>query len=116
PWPDNGRLDDTTLLTRIGRTLRAFHDTVADFTPPVDAVWRYPDMAADASVYADARGIVGCHNDPAAWNVVVHDERVVLIDWDVAGPRPPIWDVAYCAVGCMPPSAPPSVTAQRWST
>lgn len=96
-WPDNGRLD----MTRVGRMLRAFHDAVADFVTPVNGVWRFPEMAADAEPFADARGIVVCHNDPAGWNIVTHDERVALIDWDTAGPRPPIWDVAYCAIGCM---------------
>ncbi len=106
PWPDEGRLDDLALVHRIGGTLRALHDAVADFVPPPDAVWRFPEMAPDAAAFADDRGIVVCHNDPAAWNVVVDDERVVFIDWDVAGPRPPIWDVAYCCVSLLAPEAP----------
>ena len=96
-WPDNGLLD----MARVGRMLRAFHDAVADFVPAPDAVWRFPEMAADAEPYADGRGVVVCHNDCAGWNVVVADDRVALIDWDAAGPRPPIWDVAYCAIGCI---------------
>jgi len=101
-WPDNGRLDDLALVTRIGATLRAFHDAVADFTPSPDAVWRYPEMAADAAGYGD---VIVCHNDCAAWNVVASDARIAFIDWDVAGPRPPIWDVAYCAVSLLAPEA-----------
>lgn len=104
-WPDNGRLDDEQLLHRIGAMLRAFHDAVADFFPPSSAVWRYGEMSADAEPFVDARGIIVCHNDPAAWNIVANDARVALIDWDVAGPRPPIWDVAYCAVGLLAPAA-----------
>ena len=96
-WPDDGNLD----MTRVGAMLRAFHEAVADFVPPTSAVWRFPEMAADAEPYVDARGIVVCHNDTAAWNIVAGDVRVALIDWDTAGPRPPIWDVAYCAIGCM---------------
>lgn len=97
-WPDPSPVD----LVRVGRMLRAFHDAVADFSPPSDAVWRFPEMAADAAPFADGRGMTVCHNDPAAWNLVVNAERVAFIDWDTAGPRPPIWDFAYCAVGCVP--------------
>jgi Ser/Thr protein kinase RdoA (MazF antagonist) len=96
-WPDPSALD----VARVGRMLRAFHDAVADFAPPADAVWRFPEMAADAVPFADARGIVVCHNDCAAWNLVVSTERVALIDWDTAGPRPPIWDVAYFVASIM---------------
>ncbi|MEY2472458.1 MAG: hypothetical protein QOK28_1787 [Actinomycetota bacterium] len=104
-WPDNGRLDDVALLHRIGAMLRAFHDAVADFYPPSRAVWRFPEMAADAEPFVDERGVIVCHNDTAAWNIVATDKRVALIDWDAAGPRPPIWDVAYCAVGLLSPLA-----------
>jgi aminoglycoside phosphotransferase len=104
PWPDNGRLDDLTLVRRIGATLRAFHDAVADFVPAPDAVWRYPAMAADAAAHGDET--IVCHNDAAAWNVVASEQRLAFIDWDVAGPRPAIWDVAYSAVSLLSPLAP----------
>jgi aminoglycoside phosphotransferase len=104
PWPDHGRLDDLVLVRRIGATLRAFHEAAADFVPAPDAVWRYPAMAADAAAYGD--DIIVCHNDAAAWNVVASDQRLAFIDWDVAGPRPAIWDVAYSAVSLLSPSAP----------
>src|SRR5207248_3633847 len=59
----------------------------------------------DSSSFADERGLIVCHNDPAAWNLVIGRERWAFIDWDVAGPRPPIWDVAYCAIGAVPIAA-----------
>lgn len=103
-WPSSHRrlLGTTEAVFRVGELLRAFHDAVADFVPGPSAVWRFPEMAADALPYADDRGVIVCHNDPAAWNLIVSDERWAFIDWDAAGPRPPIWDVAYCAVGVVP--------------
>lgn len=89
-------------VARMGRLLRAFHDAVADFDPGDDAIWQFPEMADDAMAHADGRGLIVCHNDPTAWNLVVGEGRWAFIDWDAAGPRPPIWDVAYCAVGVIP--------------
>ena len=39
-------------------------------------------------------------------------ERWAFIDWDAAGPRPAIWDVAYCAIGVIPIS--PDTAAAGW--
>lgn len=96
-WPDPSSLD----VRAVGRMLRAYHDTVVDLVVPTDAQWRFPEMAADAAPFVDDRGIVVCHNDPAAWNLVVSGTRVALIDWDTVGPRPPIWDVAYFVASIM---------------
>jgi Ser/Thr protein kinase RdoA (MazF antagonist) len=104
PWPDalRSRLGSDEAIRRVGRLLRSFHDAVADFRPGPDAVWRYPEMADDALPFLDDRGLLVCHNDPAAWNLVMGADRWAFIDWDAAGPRPPIWDVAYCAITVVP--------------
>ena len=49
-WPTAHRrlLGDLESVHRVGELLRAFHDAVADFDPGPAAVWRFPDMAADA--------------------------------------------------------------------
>ena len=103
-WPAAHRrlLGSPDAVFRVGALLRAFHEAVADFDPGPRAEWRFPDMAADAERFVDERGVIVCHNDPAAWNLVIGERRWAFIDWDVAGPRPPIWDVAYCAVGVVP--------------
>lgn len=36
------------------------------------------------------------------------EDRWVLIDWDFAGPRPFIWDVAYAVIGLVPVAPDPS--------
>jgi hypothetical protein len=116
PWPDHHHelLGSLDAVARVGTLLRAFHDAVTDFVPGSDAVWQFPEMAPDAEPYVDDRGVIVCHNDPAAWNLVVASDRVAFIDWDVIGWRPPIWDVAYCAIGCVPIS--PNPTPSDWPT
>jgi Ser/Thr protein kinase RdoA (MazF antagonist) len=104
PWPDHHHelLGSAGAVARVGALLRSFHDAVADFDPGPDAVWQFPEMAADADPFVDDRGVIVCHNDPAAWNLVVAEDRLAFIDWDVIGLRPPIWDVAYCAISVVP--------------
>jgi Ser/Thr protein kinase RdoA (MazF antagonist) len=76
---------------------------VVDFVVPDDAVWRFPDMAPDCEPFIGGEGTIVCHNDCAAWNLVMGsgDQRWAFIDWDVAGPRPRIWDVAYAIRGMV---------------
>jgi hypothetical protein len=104
PWEQTHRrlLGTPQAIQEVGRLLRRFHDAVASFVPPVGATWRYPEMQADAEPWIGGSGTIVCHNDPAAWNLVVNSQRWALIDWDAAGPRPFIWDVAYAAVGMVP--------------
>src|SRR5207248_1898170 len=114
PWmaPHRDLLGTEDAVRRVGRLLRSFHDAVADFRPDPAAVWRYPEMEDDAMQFAGERGVTVCHNDPAAWNLVIGERRWAFIDWDVAGPRPPIWDVAYCAIGVIPIG--PDATHAGW--
>ena len=41
---------------------------------------------------------LACHNDLAAWNLIIDRERLVFIDWDAAGPSTRLWDLAYAAI------------------
>lgn len=114
PWPQRHRelLGGLDSVRRVGALLRSFHDAVASFPVDPKAVWRFPEMAADSEPFVDDRGVIVCHNDPAAWNLVIGRERWALVDWDAAGPRPPIWDVAYCAMGVVPIAS--DVTSAGW--
>lgn len=78
----------------LGRLARELHDALDGWTPPSDGVWRCP-------IPADGDDLV-IHNDLAPWNVVVGEDRLVVIDWDVAGPGTRSWDLAYLAHGCVP--------------
>src|SRR4051812_45159511 len=100
-WPDLGPLATDDGLARAAGLLRRFHDAVADFVPPPDAVWQLADMTADAEPYLGGEAPIVCHNDCAAWNLVMGDGRWAFIDWDVAGPRPRLWDVAYAIRGMV---------------
>jgi aminoglycoside phosphotransferase (APT) family kinase protein len=114
PWGSDHRrlLGDEAAVAQGGRLLRDFHDAVTDFVPPRGAVWRFPQLESDAEGWADGRGTIVCHNDATAWNLVIGHERWAFIDWDVAGPRPPIWDVAYSAIGLLPIT--PDATDLGW--
>lgn len=83
-------------LADLGGLLRRFHDAAGSFTPPADAEW-----AAD---WADPSGGAGApdrtitHNDLFPENVVFRGGRVVaLIDFAMAAPGRPLWDLAIAA-------------------
>jgi hypothetical protein len=100
-WPVMGALATDDGLARAADLLRRYHDAVADFVVPPDAVWPYADMAPDGDPYLGGEVPIVCHNDCAAWNLVMGEERWAFIDWDVAGPRPRMWDVAYAIRGMV---------------
>jgi len=105
-------------LRAAGRLLRRYHEAVGGFAVPAGARWRFPEMAADAEPWVGIDlglgdgGRLVCHNDPGGWNLVVGPTRMAFLDWDVVGVRPPIWDVAYAAVGLIPVG--PDPAASGW--
>ena len=93
-WPDVLRHDEG--LTAVVRLVKRFHDAVADFAPPPDAVW-------STGVHPLAAGEVVCHGDPGPWNIVWRDSSpIALIDWDFAMPAVPLYDVSYLAFEMVP--------------
>lgn len=79
-----------------GRFIRRYHDAVASFVPPPDAVWRVGRKRLRP-------GEVVCHGDLGYWNAVWRDGRVVgAIDWDYAEPDSPLRDLATAALGVVP--------------
>jgi Phosphotransferase enzyme family len=75
--------------------MRSFHSAVADFVPPIDAVWRMGGQWEP--------GLIVGHNDAAPYNAVWRDGRLAgFFDWDMAGPVSPVWDVAYAAFSWVP--------------
>ena len=97
PYPDWAMTDSA--LVSLGRLVRDYHDAVASFSP----------VASDWSTeWADpGGGPVVCHNDLFPENVVIRDGVVVaLIDFDMAGPGRPLWDLAIAAEEWAPLHAP----------
>lgn len=82
-------------LRAFARLLRAYHDAVAEFDPPAH------DWVLDA---LPARpGELICHGDFGPWNVVWDAGRPVgLLDFEFAGPAPPLADVAYALEYTVP--------------
>jgi len=86
-------------LTAIGRLARDLHDALDGWVPPADAVWH-------VAIEPDTEDLV-VHHDLAPWNLVLAEDRIVLIDWDGCGPGSRTWDLAYAAHGFVP-LAPPA--------
>ena len=73
------------LVEEMLRWMRRYHDAVADFVPPTDAVWRN-------TIGPPRPGEIVCHNDVAPYNVVTAAGHFVgVIDWDMAGPGDPVF-------------------------
>lgn len=103
-WPDRfAEVGPPARLTRVGRMIREFHDAVAAFTPPPDAVWR---VAIPAE--GDGGGAIIAHHDLAPWNLVTDGGTWTFIDWDGAGPGSRLWDLAFAMKAFVPLSADPA--------
>lgn len=93
-------------LRSVGELLRRFHEAAAGFDP---APYRWSHPAP-----APFHGPGIAHNDPNLDNVVFRDGRAVaLIDFDLAGPGAPVWDVAATARLWVPLRSPADVDDVR---
>lgn len=104
PFPTWSLTDDA--LASIGRLLRRYHDVVRSFVPRADLTW--------SDELQDPRGgPVVCHNDVCPENVVFRgDEAVALLDFDLAAPGRPVWDLATTARMWIP-LRPPELAGER---
>jgi aminoglycoside phosphotransferase (APT) family kinase protein len=84
-------------LGRVGELIRRLHDGTRSFVAPADAHWQF-------MVGAPREGAVVCHNDLSPDNTVYEPAGVpsVFIDWDLAAPAPPLWDMAWAAYRFVP--------------
>ncbi|MEG9295208.1 aminoglycoside phosphotransferase family protein [Mangrovibacillus sp. Mu-81] len=82
------------VLKEIAKMLRLYHDAVSDFA--IDEDWQPIDNTP--LPYE-----VICHNDFPIYNIIFHHEKPVgIIDFDVAGPGPRVYDIAYTLYTCVP--------------
>ncbi|MFS4092948.1 aminoglycoside phosphotransferase family protein [Streptomyces sp. AF1A] len=89
PFPDWAMTK--TALESVGSLLRRLHESSASVAVDADAEW--PRDLADP-----AGGTMLCHNDVCPDNVVFRDGRAAaVIDFDLAAPGRPLWDVAMTA-------------------
>lgn len=99
PYPEWAMTDEA--IVSLGRLVRDYHAAVASFSPAASdwsTEWNDP-----------GGGPVFCHNDLFPENVVLRDGVVVaLIDFDMAGPGRPLWDLATAAEEWAPLHAPGS--------
>ncbi|MBW0115849.1 phosphotransferase enzyme family protein [Pseudonocardia abyssalis] len=97
PAPPWGLTD--AALRSVGRLLRRFHDATAGF----DAA---PHTWSESPPEPFRVGGIA-HNDPNLDNVVFRDgQAVAMIDFDLAAPGDPVWDVAATARLWAPLRAP----------
>ncbi|MES1041082.1 aminoglycoside phosphotransferase family protein [Peribacillus simplex] len=82
------------VLIEIAKMLRLYHDSVSDFS--FDGSWESIDNTPQQFE-------VLCHNDFAMYNIIFNNKRPIgIIDFDVAGPGPRLWDIAYTLYTCVP--------------
>ncbi|MEV7190697.1 phosphotransferase [Streptomyces sp. NPDC093510] len=94
-----------TALESVGSLLRRLHETSAAIEVDTRAGW--PGDLADPE-----GGMMLCHNDVCPDNVVFRDGRAAaLIDFDLAAPGRPLWDVAMTARYWVPLVDPASAAA-----
>ncbi len=94
-WPQKLWQDDKPLKTSAS-ILRQYHDATLGFTHQNDDSWafRYSDRN---------RHEVICHVDFAPYNMIFDETAPIgIIDWDLAGPGPRLWDLAYLAYWLVP--------------
>ncbi|MFE3516979.1 phosphotransferase [Streptomyces sp. NPDC059166] len=95
----------TTALESVGTLLRRLHEAGAAIAVDTDDEW--PLDLADPE-----GGTMLCHNDVCPDNVVFRDGRAAaLIDFDLAAPGRPVWDVAMTARYWVPMLDPVSAAA-----
>jgi Ser/Thr protein kinase RdoA (MazF antagonist) len=93
PYPTWSQTDDA--LASIARLLRQLHEAARIFDP---AGHRWSDALADP-----AGGTIVCHNDLEPSNIVFRDGlAVAFIDFELAAPGRPVYDLAQMARLCVP--------------
>jgi hypothetical protein len=76
-------------LRSYAKLLRAYHDAVSGYEPPPELEWATGQKGLKT-------GQIICHGDFGPWNIVWKDGKPVgIVDWDLAHPNTPQYDVLY---------------------
>jgi Phosphotransferase enzyme family len=93
-------------LASVGKLLRCYHDAVRSFAPPLGLSW-------SGELADPCGGPIVCHNDVCPENVVFRKfEAFALLDFDLAAPGRPVWDLANTARMWIP-LRPPDLARDR---
>lgn len=87
------------MITMIAKEMKLFHDLTHEFNENTKLKWQinYPKPFEN--------GVI-CHNDFAPYNTIFRNYKPVgLIDFDVCGPGPRLWDIAYTIFTFIPLSS-----------
>lgn len=91
--PDHARSEEA--LVAVGQLVRRLHDASRGFVPR-NVEYRYHPHPLRP-------GELVCHGDLGPWNTVYRDGLpTAFIDWDAAGPREPLVDLAAAAKAFVP--------------
>ena len=83
-------------LARFAALLRAYLDAVWDYQPDGEVEWAYFRSALKPDE-------IVCHGDFGPWNVIwAGEEPVGIVDWDLAHPGRPQFDVLYAIEQVIP--------------
>ncbi|QQS20412.1 phosphotransferase [Candidatus Saccharibacteria bacterium] len=76
-------------LRSYAKLLRAYHDAVGGYKPPSNLEWANGQKKLNP-------GQIICHGDFGPWNIVWKDGKPVgIVDWDLAHPNTPEYDILY---------------------
>ncbi len=96
-------------LFEVGRLLRRYHEAASGFSLPLGVRWH-------GGGDGPGPGEVVCHNDLAPRNTVFREGRpVAFVDFDLAYPAPPGWDVAHLAWQFVPLADDEGCARQGWA-
>lgn len=106
PYPD--WVADEGLLVSVARLQRALHDAAAGFRLPAGTHWPARRLPVGA------QGNLVCHADLCVENVVVRGGRAAaFIDFDLATPADPLFDIAVAARHWVPLRDPVDIADAR---
>jgi hypothetical protein len=103
-------LETDQALIEVGSLLRQYHEAVADFALPSGMDWQQRSSVSGPVTLV-------CHNDISPTNTVFRDGHpIAFLDWDLASPAPPAWDIAHAAWQFVPLTDDAGCSRLGWSS